>query len=141
MRVLGLGICLVALAGCRYDDYDHHGHGPRPGDPTTGFSMTWKLVDARTGSGDPQAAPALDCPAAGIPQIRLDALNEDTQERFVSRFDCAVGNGTTPDVTVGRYAITVDALDAAGTSQSRDTWTFENSYANDLGQVIFLVYP
>ncbi|HJZ86968.1 MAG TPA: hypothetical protein VKN99_17470 [Polyangia bacterium] len=146
MRALGaIGVLALCMgAGCFRDDgYPYHGGyggygGPLPGDPTAGFTMTWKLVDSKQ-PGDPVAAPAVHCADAHVANIRLDALNSDTSQRYTWSFACDAGNAITPDVTVGKYTVTVDALDAQGVSKSRDSWVIDNTWTNDLGLVVFVV--
>jgi hypothetical protein len=144
MRYLYAFFVVALAAGCYSDRYDYysHDHGPAPhaGDSVPGFSISWKLVDAHA-PGDPTLLPALSCATVGVTTIRLDAVNQDTKERFEWKFDCADGEDSTPQITAGNYAITTDALDASGTSKSRTTWTVNNfdPYGIDLGEVIFLV--
>jgi hypothetical protein len=140
------GIVLLLLSGglgCMVDDGDWGDRRVRPGDPASGFTVTWKLVDATAGTADPTAAPALDCSAAAVTTVRLDTLNQSTGERFTFHFPCAAQNGITTGVSVGSYLVTVDALGADGGSRSRDSWELWNGLdvpqPTDLGLVIFLV--
>src|SRR5207302_3918639 len=99
----------------------------------------WKLVDAS--AADPLTAPALACADAHVASVRLGAHNSDTGEDFFWVFPCDPETAVSPDVTVGTYTITVDALDAAGTSKSHDSWQVYNVSGTDLGLVIFALNP
>ena len=130
-----LAMC-VSLCSCSNDRVASV-PASQPGDPTRGFTITWRLVDAA--QVDPQAAPALTCSDAQVSQISLAAHNGDTGQDFHWSFACEAGQASTPDVTIGSYAISVDALDAGGVALSRASWTFDNSGGHDLGVVVFRV--
>src|SRR5262245_30154236 len=131
-----IATCLI-LCSCSEDRRVASGSTKQPGDPTAGFTLKWRLVDAA--AVDPTRAPPIACAAAQITQVRLAAHNRDTNEDFAWTFSCDAGQGVSPNVTVGTYTISVDALDAGGGARSTDTWPFDNTDGGNLGLVIFPV--
>ena len=79
------------------------------------------------------------CADAAVTVIRLAATNADTNQDFTFIFPCDAGQAVTPGVTVGSYAISVDALDAAGGARATAQWMFDNRDSSDLKLVIFPV--
>ena len=140
MRSL-IATALVATCAtlCSCSDDRRVGSGPagKAGDPTGGFSLRWRLVDAA--QADPGSAPAIACADGHVTQIRLGAHNQDTSEDFTWTFPCQDGKAVSPNVTIGTYTISIDALDDGGSPRASDQWPFDNRDSGDLGLEIFPV--
>jgi hypothetical protein len=115
--------------------------GANLGEVQSGFTMTWRLVDARLTPSNPQLAEALSCGQAGVASVHLELSNQDTGMRYAYDFACNAGGGGTDPVPAGHYVVSVEARDAAGRVQSENTWSTDNLVRTDLGSVVFLVNP
>jgi hypothetical protein len=139
MAITSLSLALLSTGcyvdGHRWNDGNRY-DGPGAATYTDGFTLTWKLIDARYGGTDVRRAPALSCEAPGITEIQLDVADVDSGTTGSWQFPCDAGSGTTPSMPIGRYDVTINALDATAASRSRDAWTTDNSGTGDLGVVI-----
>jgi hypothetical protein len=140
---LALAVAVMS-SGCYVEDR-HHYYEPAPsrGETSTGtaegFQLSWKLVDAQVAGADPTYAPAMSCATAGIAEVQVDLVDVDTADHFTWQFPCETDAGVTPAVPLGRYDVTVDALDPSGAPRSHDGWRTDNYYTSDLGLVVFVI--